>query len=175
MDAKDKVLKVFFDEPLKEHYFREIIKKTKVSPNTVQYVIKQLIKESFIYLTEKRGNIIFYKANLDHEDFTNQKRKHNFISLFDSNLITELTVHYSPNAIIFFGSYYQGVDNSKSDIDLAIFLEKKTKLKFDFNKYEKRLHREINLHIYTDLKNIPIELRNNIINGAVLYGYLKVF
>ena len=44
----------------------------------------------------------------------------------------------------------------------------------DLRKYEKILKRKINILFERNVSNIPEELLNNIINGIVLYGYLKV-
>ena len=52
------------------------------------------------------------------------------------------------------------MDNKAMDIDLK--------------KYEELLNKEI--HLMTDnVKNIPNELKNNLVNGVVLKGYFKVF
>jgi len=41
--------------------------------------------------------------------------------------------------------------------------------------YEKSLNRNIQLHFQEDLQDYPKELRNNIANGIVMYGYLEVY
>ena len=77
-----------------------------------------------------------------------------------------------PNSIVLFGSYENGEDTEKSDIDL--FLEcKKTEISTE--KFEKKLKRRIELHYNTKFNKYPNELKNNIVNGTVLYGYLEAY
>jgi hypothetical protein len=47
--------------------------------------------------------------------------------------------------------------------------------KIDLDKFEKILNRKINLFFSEDFSRLSKELRNNIINGVILKGYLKVF
>ena len=44
----------------------------------------------------------------------------------------------------------------------------------DLRPFEQALHRKINILFEPDLKALGTELRNNLANGAVLSGYLKV-
>ena len=77
-----------------------------------------------------------------------------------------------PKCIILFGSYSRGEDTETSDID--IFVEaKKQRIKID--KFEGVLKRKIEIHFNEDFNNYSKELKNNIINGDALYGYLEVF
>ena len=77
-----------------------------------------------------------------------------------------------PDAIILFGSAAKGEDLKESDIDLFVLAEEK---KLDLQKYEKLLGRKINILAEESFSKLSKELRNNIINGIILYGYLKVF
>ncbi|HKZ42808.1 MAG TPA: nucleotidyltransferase domain-containing protein, partial [Candidatus Hodarchaeales archaeon] len=70
-----------------------------------------------------------------------------------------------------FGSYTQGNDTEKSDIDLAIVtsLEKTP----DLSKFEKVLMRKINI-LELDISKAKKEFLNNLANGIVLHGYLTL-
>jgi len=74
--------------------------------------------------------------------------------------------------IVLFGSASKGEDIKDSDIDL--FLQCKEK-KLDMKKYEKELKRKVNIFFSDNFNKLSKELKNNIINGVILYGYLKVF
>ena len=76
----------------------------------------------------------------------------------------------APKSIVLFGSYQRGEDIENSDIDL--FIESK-KEKLDINIFEKKLKRKIELHFKEDFTSYPKELKNNIINGIVLSGFLE--
>ena len=78
----------------------------------------------------------------------------------------------SPKAIILYGSFAKGESLEESDIDLFV-IGKERKIKLE--EFEKKLGRKIHLMFDDNPKNIPNELKNNLINGVVLKGYFKVF
>ena len=69
-----------------------------------------------------------------------------------------------------FGSFQRGEDVEDSDIDLFV---EACKMDLDLNSYEKKLNRKIQIHFRKCFGKLPEELKNNIINGIVLYGYLE--
>ena len=77
-----------------------------------------------------------------------------------------------PKVIILFGSYCRGEDIEESDID--IFIESK-KQEINLDRFERALKRKIEIHFNDNFNNYPKELKNNILNGCVLYGYLEAF
>ena len=171
-----KSLKVFFEEPILDHYFREIVKKTKGSPLIIQRELKELLNRNLILSAGKIGNIKKYKANRDNEQFIFQKQIYNLDVLFSSGLIPFLVDRISPNAILLIGSYSKGADIESSDIDLALIV--KRNIDFDdeqLKKYEKLLNRKIHIHIVENFSKLSNELKNNIVNGFAIYGFNKVF
>ncbi|MBU1623187.1 MAG: nucleotidyltransferase domain-containing protein, partial [Nanoarchaeota archaeon] len=76
-----------------------------------------------------------------------------------------------PSSIILFGSGAKATFTEKSDID--IFVEAK-KTKINLTKYEKKLNRKINPLFESNLNSLSKELRNNIINGVLLYGFIRI-
>ena len=70
-----------------------------------------------------------------------------------------------------FGSCAKAAFTEKSDID--IFVEAKGS-KLDIGLYEKKLNRKINLLFESNINNLSKELKNNIINGIILYGFVKI-
>lgn len=77
-----------------------------------------------------------------------------------------------PDAIVLFGSFSRGEDVKESDIDLFMVAKEK---QLDIAKFEKYLDKQINIIWEENFNRLSKELRNNIINGIVLHGYLKVF
>ena len=69
-----------------------------------------------------------------------------------------------------FGSYQKGEDVEDSDIDLFIECKKE---ELDIKIFEKKLGRNIELHFNENFTSYPKELKNNIINGIVLSGFLE--
>ena len=76
-----------------------------------------------------------------------------------------------PNAIVLFGSYSNGTDAEKSDIDIAVISGKKEAP--DVRKFEIKLSRKINLYTI-DIRNTPKEFINSLANGVVLEGFAEM-
>ena len=170
-----KIAEVFFREPTKQHYLVQISRITKIAHTSVKKYLKQLEKESIILRSiEKRGSREFpiFRANLNEKTYKQYKILSNLYSLQASGLIEYLVDNIIPKCIVLFGSYRFGEDIEVSDIDL--FIETKD-MSIDLSKFEKKLNRKIQLHFNKNFENYQEELKNNIINGILLYGYLRVF
>ncbi len=168
-----KTAKVFFDEPTKSHYLIEISRKTKTAHTSVKNHLNILLKEKIIIKEiEKRGTRKFplYRANINHSEYRKLKTVSNQILIQD--LISYLSDTLLPKCIILFGSYSRGEDLETSDIDIYIQCTEKH---INLEKYEKILKRKIQLHCRKNFDDFPAELKNNIINGLILCGYLQVY
>ena len=77
-----------------------------------------------------------------------------------------------PEAIILYGSHVRGESIEGSDIDLFIIGKYKD---INLELYEDKLGKRIHLMYDQNAEKIPSELKNNLINGIILKGYLKVF
>ena len=166
---------VFFKEPSKEHYLIEISKKSKLAHTSVKKHLEDLKKQKIItQKIEKKGsrNFPFFKANINNSNYKKNKKFYNILKLNKSGLIEFLKDNLMPKSIVLFGSYQRGEDIEDSDID--IFVECKTE-ELDLTKFKKYLKRNIELHFKENFKKYPPELKNNIINGAVLEGYLEAY
>jgi len=125
-------------------------------------------------LFEKKGKRKFplYNANINDKQYKFYKKILNIVNLEKSGLIDFIKNNFMPNSIILFGSYSKGEDIDDSDIDL--FIECKEE-KIDIKRFEKILKRKIQLHFKNNFNSFPKELKNNIINGIILFGYLEAF
>ena len=169
------VLEVFFEEPSKKHYLMEISKKSKLAHTSVKKYLKELKRKNIIREeVERKGTRKFplFIANLDNNQYKKNKKIHNLLKLIESGLIEFLKDNLMPKSIVLFGSYQRGENSEDSDID--IFVECK-KEKLDLTKFKKLLKRNIQLHFKGDFKKYPKELKNNIINGVILEGYLEAY
>ncbi|MBU0456536.1 MAG: nucleotidyltransferase domain-containing protein [Nanoarchaeota archaeon] len=170
-----RVAEVFFYEPTKEHYLKEISKKALLAHTSTKNHLEELKKLSIIKETvEKKGKREFpiFKADFNNKEYKKYKTTSNLIKLKETKLIDFLQDKLMPKSIVLFGSYLKGEDIEDSDIDL--FIECKEE-KIDLSKFKKELKRNIQLHFNKSFKDFPNELKNNIANGLVLYGYLEVF
>lgn len=166
---------VFFIEPTKDHYLREISKKAHLSHTSTKVHLQTLVKLSIIErYVEKKGERKFplFRAKIDSRNYKNNKKMYNHLQLQNSGLIEFLQDSLMPRSIVLFGSYQRGEDVENSDIDLFIECKEET---IDISKFAKILNRNIQLHFKEHFKQYPNELKNNIINGAVLEGYLEAF
>lgn len=169
------IASVFFDEPTKEHYLMEISKKTRLAHTSVKNYLKDLKKIGMITeRVEKKGKRRFpiYKTNLNSDTYKIHKKTYNLLMLERSGVISFLQDKLMPKCIVVFGSYARGEDTEESDIDL--FVECGSE-KPEIKRFERRLHRKIELHFRKDFGEYPEELKNNISNGMTLRGYLEVF
>lgn len=168
---KEKLLNVFFENPRKKFHIREIARLTKLNPNTVSKFIKELIKENLL-IKDKTKVTFNVWANLENPNFFFERRIYNIEKIYYSDLINFLIKEYNhPDAIILYGSYSRGENFEKSDIDIAIITKKE--LKLDLSKFEKELGNNIHL-MEVDLTKPRAEYINNLINGFIIYGYLKI-
>lgn len=165
-----KVFDIFVEEPLRIHYVKEISRKINLAPTSVKKHVQKLKKQNLI--TEKQGErFLGYVANRENENFLFYKKISNIIKIKESGLLDFLASSLYPQAIVLYGSYLRGEDIEDSDIDL--FISSKSQKILEIEKFEKILKRKIHILIEKDIKKLASELKSEIINGLVLYGYLK--
>ncbi len=167
-DTPEKILELLFSYPLRSFHLREISRLLNISPSSISRYLKDLKKQELIVVNDEKF-VYEIKAKLDNPKFKNLKRAYNIKKLYDSGLLEYLKEHLPLMTIILFGSYSRGDDTEKSDIDIAIDGNEK-KLKLDV--YEKKLNRPINIE-FINIKKITKELKNSLINGIVLEGYVS--
>ena len=169
-DNNLKVMELFFKFPYTSFHIREIARLTGLSSTGVIKIIKKLKKEKLL-LSKKANNMEEIKPDFNGR-FLIIKRLYNIYSIYDSGLIDYIKSYYEmPQSIILFGSYSNGTDTEKSDIDLGVVSAKKEIP--DFKKFETRLSRKINLHLI-EIKNTPKEFINSLANGIVLEGFVEM-
>ena len=175
-DNRYKLLRVFFDDPLPKgigFQLRELSRKVNVAPPSVKNYLKEFEKEGLIIKVKHRiHNYPVYYANRDNENFKFLKKLDTVMKIKESGLIEYLSENCMPDAIMLFGSCANGEDLKDSDVDLFV-LSKEEKL--SMGKFEKNLGKKINFLFSDSFDKLSKELRNNIINGIMLKGYLKAF
>jgi len=170
-----RVAGVFFNEPSKSHSLMGISKEINLSHTSVINYLNDLIKLEIVHVEiEKKGkrNFPVYSSNNQGENYKKYKRIYNLSQLEESGLIKYLRDKLMPKSIVLFGSYSKGEDIENSDIDL--FLECK-KEDINISGFEKKINRKIELHFKEHFNDYPKELKNNIINGIILNGYLEAY
>lgn len=170
-----KTAEFFFVNPTKTSYLADISRSIKLAHTSVKKNLDKLVKLGLLIETvEKKGGRIFpiYRANLDNKTFKKYKIIHNISAILDSGLTEHIEEKLMPKSIVLFGSYLRGEDSENSDIDLFVECKKE---EINLNSFEKKLGRKIELHFNDKFNSYPKELKNNIINGKVLSGFLEAY
>jgi predicted nucleotidyltransferase len=166
---------IFFSYPTNEHYLLEMSREIGLAHTSLKQNLLILIKEGIIKETiKKRGNRKYpvYRADTESPAYRQAKTVYNFTAIHESGIIKHLDDLLMPRCMVLFGSYARGEDLEGSDIDL--FMECKEK-KIDLARYENTLKRKIQLHFKDNFSTLPKEMKNNIINGIVLKGFLEAY
>jgi len=165
------VFTIFCEDPLKVHYIKEIARKIKLAHTSVKKHLESLFSQDLVYRI-KGERFIGFIANRDSEIFLFYKRISNLIKLKESGILDYIIHSCYPKAIILYGSYSRGEDIKESDIDILVLTKFRKPLSLE--KFEAILKREVHLINVERVKNLNMELRNEIINGIKLYGYLTI-
>ncbi len=170
MNNISKIEKEIFEAPTYRFHTRELARETKLNPNTIINLIPRLNKKGIIK-REKIKHMVEIYANIEGKQFLRHKRLFNIQQLYDSGLVDFLMSQYNnPEAIVVMGSYSRGEDVEKSDIDIVVITNKTNIL--DMEKYGKILRRKIHL-LPLEYKKITKEFYKNLVNGVILYGFLR--
>ena len=162
-------LKPFFEDCYRRINVREYSRLMKVSPPTASKILFELNKEGLL-LIEKDRNYIFYYANKNNKIFVDLSRIYWNLRL--DNLVDFLNKNLTNPTIILFGSLSKSETKEDSDIDLCVMGHKK---ELNLKNFEDNLKRKIQLFFFSSIEDIKNkELANNIINGYILNGRLKL-
>lgn len=169
---EDKILEIFFEEPLKQFKFKEIVERSGLHKDNVNNWLIRLQKDNLIKKIKLSGKYPYYVSNQEDPVFRNRKRLYAMIKFYETGLLNELG-RIEAKAVIIFGSFSRSDWHKNSDIDIFIYGSKNS---FDKAKFEKKLGREIQIISYTDkkeLKKINPYLLNNITRGYYVKGSLS--
>lgn len=165
----EKVLEVFFSNPNDKFHIRELAQIVKLHPNTILSVVNELKNLGLIDREEKK-HIVEVNLKDKNKEVIWRKRLFNLNKFYESGIVSYLeeVLNY-PEAIVLYGSYANGTNAGKSDIDIMVI--SKLKKEINLGKYEKFLGNTIHLMILPKDK-ISEELFNSLTNGIVVSGYL---
>lgn len=163
-----KIKELFFENPSQEFYLRQIAKLTGTPKTTVSRILKQLLKEKLI-LRKKSVPFDKYIANTENTLYKFYKKYFIIEKLYKSGLLEYIVNETHPKALILFGSCAKGEYNKNSDIDIFV---NSSETALNLEKF--RLKHKINLFFEPNILNLSKELRQNITNGIILYGMLRL-
>lgn len=168
-----KILQVFFDNPEANFQLREIGREARIAATSAKLHLKALSKQGLVSIKPRTARKYpLYFANRENGRFRLLKKINTIAMVSYSGLLDCLADNCMPDAIVLFGSSAKGEDTKDSDLDLFLLCGEK---KLDLKGFEKALGRKISIFYSEDFGRLSNEFKNNIINGIVLKGYLKVF
>ncbi|TSC94774.1 MAG: nucleotidyltransferase [Parcubacteria group bacterium Licking1014_1] len=144
------ILELFFRDPEKSYYFRQIGTLLNKEPGVFQKDIETLVK-NHVLKSEYRANSRFFELNKDHPLFEEFKSIF-FKTLGAEGKLKEIFKDIKNVKITFiFGSYARKEENSLSDIDLMIIGNPNEDDFFGkISDLESKLSREINYRIFSE-------------------------
>lgn len=158
------------NSPFKEWHFDEIVGEAKITKSVANKWLKKYVKEGMLKKIKRKGKFPFFTTGSNNAVYVSKKRLFALEQLYKGGLIRELISLPQAKTVILFGSLIKGDWYKDSDIDLFVY----GKLSgFDKNKYERKLKRHIELHVFetkNDLKQVTTGLIKNIINGYIVKG-----
>lgn len=167
------VLNGLFAKPELAFTGRALANALGVSPTAIAKSLKGLEKGGLVKVEKDMGSgRLAIKLNRDNSRVFHLKRAENLKAVYESGLVDYLGDSSPAATIVLFGSYSFGEDSSTSDIDIAVIGSKEKDL--DMGKFGKFLQREVRLNFYESLAGINKNLKENIINGIVLKGAIRL-
>ncbi|MEK6938206.1 MAG: nucleotidyltransferase domain-containing protein [Nanoarchaeota archaeon] len=173
---EENVLKLILENsPLREWHFEEIVKSAGVTKAVANKWLKKYVRGGLLVKVKKKGRFPYFTAGSNNPVYYSQKRLYPLEKFHESGLISQLLSLPEAKTVIFFGSTIKGDWYKDSDIDIFIYGNTKN---FDKSIYEHKLGRHIELHLFSNKKEIKMVrtgLIKNIINGYVLKGQVQDF
>ena len=144
-----------------------------VSQPAVAKALPRLEKLGFVRVAKDKNSKRF-SIELDRENplVIGMKRADNIRQVYESGLAGFLRENFPGCAVILFGSFARGEDTRSSDVDIAVVGAKGKSL--DLSGFERKIMKEIRVNFYTSFRQISSELRNNILGGILLSGWIEL-
>ena len=171
---EENVLKLILENsPLKEWHFEDVVRTAKVTRVVANKWLKKYVKERLLRYTKKKGSFPYFSAGSNNPVYYSLKRVYALEQLHKSGLIPRLLSLTTAKTVILFGSIVKGDWYKDSDIDIFIFGDIAG---FDKARYEHKLHKNIELHLFQnkeELEEVKTGLITNVINGYIIKGRIQ--
>lgn len=171
-----KLLRIFLENPDRDFYTKEISRQTRIGVGTVNNFLRNIHKDN-ILIKEIVGNVHLYRLNDELELVKQLKIFNTLLDFKQYNLIEQfLKVDNTIISIILYGSYANGENDSKSDIDLLFITNNKKNFTSIIQQLEEKMKKSIsiqkmNISDWQTLKEKDRTFYESIIvNHIVLYG-----
>jgi len=173
---EDNLLKLILENsPLKHWHFEEFVKQSGMTRVAVNKWLKRYLKERLITRVKEPGRFPYFTCGTNNPAYMGKKRLYGLNKLYQSGLINHLMTLEKTKTIIIFGSIARGDWYKDSDIDIFIYGNPK---RIDKHKYELKLARDIEMHIFEnkeELQKVKTGLIKNIVDGHLIKGSINDF
>jgi predicted nucleotidyltransferase len=144
------ILKLFFANPERRYYFREIAGFLDKKAGVLQKALNYLVREK-ILLDERRGNLRFFFVNKMHPLYQELRRIVFKTVGVEGSLKEVLSKVKGIQFAFLYGSFAKDVFDSISDVDLCVIGDAVNMKKMNavLAKEEKAFQREINFVLYS--------------------------
>lgn len=147
-NSQGEILNLFFKDPEREYYLREIAKNLGKEPGYFQVAIDNLAKEGILQ-DERKGNLRFFKLNKGYPLYEEIKKIIAKTLGLEAKLKEMVDGLAGIESAFIFGSIAKNQERGDSDIDLMLIgrVDQDDLIK-KINQLEDELKREINYHLY---------------------------
>jgi len=160
----------FFEDCYRRISVREYSKLIKVSPPTASKLLKDYNNQGLLNKNEELRHL-FFSANRENRDFIDFSRVYWRKKL--EKLSLSLQQKLTQPAAVLFGSLAKAEVRKDSDVDIYLFSQIKEPVNFE--NLEKELGRKISIFQSRSIGAIKnVNLLNNVLNGYLLFGRLKL-
>ncbi|PIQ74780.1 MAG: transcriptional regulator [Candidatus Portnoybacteria bacterium CG09_land_8_20_14_0_10_44_13] len=147
--ARQKILQLFFADPDKRYYLRELERILSLPVGNIRRELVSLA-EAGLFAREKAGNQVYYFLNKKSFVFEELKKIVSKTIGLEARLRENLRKIAGIRTAFVFGSFAGGKEDSFSDIDLMIIGRiDESALLSKISSLEKELRREINYNIFS--------------------------
>lgn len=169
------ILKLFFKDPEKEYYFREIAKQINKEPSYCQKYLDNLVKDE-ILLDERRGNMRFFRLNKEHSLYNEIKSIVSKTLGVESEIKKMVDKLDNVECAFVFGSIAKGTENINSDVDLMLIGNiDQDALITAISTLEGQIAKEINYHVYSSQEIVKkIKEKDSFIANIFLSPIIKL-
>ncbi len=171
-ETERKVLEFLFLKSGKTFTPHQISKKLNISSPAILSALRSLKSKDIVKMEKNEVGRFSVKLNRDNMLVLGLKRAWNLEILYRTGFVKSLYDYFPGATVILFGSYSNGEDTCKSDIDIAVVGMKRVEV--NMKKFENILEREINIEFFDSFKNIDKHLLNSLLNGIVLKGVVDI-
>ena len=168
--SRYRVLRAFFERPARGFHMRELSRLVGLTHPALLNHLRALVADSLIVRREE-GLYPTYEGNMSSEMFRLLKGDDTVHRLYATGIVDRIEESVRPDCIVLYGSAARGEDTEESDIDM--FVQARAR-ELDLGEYEGPLGKRVHVLFESNVRQLAPELINNIANGRVLRGYLKV-